>query len=481
MRKRISLLWLTFVITAAALSPALSAEKFPEVMFIIDGSGSMKGDAGGETKMDAARKVFNLVVPKLPSEVRMGIAAYGHRRKKDCQDVEILVLPGSGDRDLILQKVKSIQPTGMTPIALAVTQVINLLKDRDAETTIVLVSDGKETCGGDPCAVVRSLKDSGINFIMHVVGFGVTEKEKEQLTCIAKAGGGQYFGAKDADSLFAALETVRNDIAEKVEKAKTTVVKTATKLGKFRLQLPESSLISLKGIKITRKRDGKIIKEAEIGKKDTVHPLLSDDYTLTLSFANANYKPPTDVEISSFKVVGGETTSLSLGAIVFNIAEKLVDLHLDAVSIIKKGASSPMLTIQSFGNGYYLFKPKPLPDGEYDVAVHYSRSPKPVVIATDITVKAGKETVVTADSGITLKKPQAAGVTGWDLMPSGTDKPMLATSRRSDNDEPLWRCFIVPPGTYDLYIHLKGMDEPLPAGQGIEIKKGQTLLFDTGM
>ena len=481
MIKRLYWIGLTFCFAAAAFLPATSAETFPEVMFILDGSGSMKGDAGGQTKTEAARKVFALVVPKLPSEVRLGLAAYGHRRSKDCRDVDILVSPGSSDRDLILQKVMSIQPTGMTPIALAVTQVINLLKGRDTETTIVLVSDGKETCGGDPCAVVRALKDSGINFIMHVVGFDVTDEEKKQLTCIAEAGGGQYFGATDADSLLAALEKVRKDIAEKVEKAKTSVVKRTTKLGKLRLQLPKSSLISLRGFKITRKRDGKTIKDAEIKGQDTVHPLMVDDYSLTLSFANANYRPPTDVDIASFKVTGGETTSLSLGAIVFNIADGLVDANIDAVNVLRKGDAEPMLTIKPFENDYYLFKPKPLPEGEYDIALQYSRSPKATVVATNITVKSGKEAVVTLDSGIVLKRPEAAGVTGWDLVPSGTDKPVISVKRRWDNEEPLWRRFIVPPGTYDLYLNLKGMDEPLPAGEGVEIKKGQTLLFDSGM
>jgi len=140
------------------------AEEFPEVMFIIDGSGSMWGNAGGQSKIEAAKQVFEEIVPQLPSEVRVGLAAYGHRRKGDCNDIETLIPPGSNDRFALLQKVKAIQPKGKTPITKTVTQVANSLKGREVETTIILVSDGKETCEGDPCAAVRALKEAGIIF-----------------------------------------------------------------------------------------------------------------------------------------------------------------------------------------------------------------------------------------------------------------------------------------------------------------------------
>lgn len=56
-----------------------------------------------------------------------------------------------------LARIAAMQPQGMTPISAAVTQVADLLKGRAAETTIVLLSDGQETCGGDPCATVQAL------------------------------------------------------------------------------------------------------------------------------------------------------------------------------------------------------------------------------------------------------------------------------------------------------------------------------------
>jgi hypothetical protein len=101
-------------------------------------------------------------------------------------------------------------------------------------------------------------------------------------------------------------------------------------------------------------------------------------------------------------------------------------------------------------------------------------------VATGVRVAAGQEAVVTLDSGIQLKESQA-GVQSWQLQPAGGGEPVLAVKRRWDNDYPLWKAFPVRPGTYDLWVTVKGMAEPLPVAQGLEIGQGQTLVVDTGL
>jgi len=176
----------------------------------------MLGPCENETKMAAAKSVLHRVVTTVSPEVKMGLAAYGHRRKDDCTDIEILIPPGSDDRAAVLARIEVLQPMGMTPIADTVLQVAEILTGRDAETTIVLVSDGKETCGGDPCEVVRALKAKGLKFVMHVVGFDVSEEGKAQLSCMAQAGDGQYFAVSDTAGLLAALQTVCQEMEQKV-------------------------------------------------------------------------------------------------------------------------------------------------------------------------------------------------------------------------------------------------------------------------
>jgi len=457
------------------------AAVYPEVMFILDGSGSMWGQAGGQTKIAAAKAVLEQVVPSLPPEVRVGLAVYGHRRKGDCRDIEILVPPGSRDRAGLLAKAKAIAPKGKTPIAAAVKQVAALLRQKENETTIVLVSDGIETCQADPCGVVKALKDSGIKFVLHVVGFGVDAKAREQLSCLAQAGGGRYFSAGDAKELLAALEAVKKEVAVKVEKAKTTRVKAVSRLGKLKISFPREAGESLAEIRILR--GGKLVKLVKPPVPGT-HPLLAGDYQVVLAFANPNYAPPTPTAPLAVKIEGGRSCELKLGALAVNIAHELED-GVAVLSLLKEG--KPWLSLyENRGNRYYMFKTKPVPPGVYDLAylpVNGVKGPnRPVVLARGVKVSAGATATVTVDSGFQLKRPSQGGVTGWDLTPTGADQPLLSIRRRWDNPWPLWQvAFPVPPGSYELKLYLQGMKEPLPVGQGIRVEKGRTVIFDSGV
>jgi hypothetical protein len=456
------------------------ADTPPEVVFILDASGSMWGQCEGETKIEAARRVLAEMLPRIPPEVRVGLAAYGHRRKSDCSDVEIIVPPGSDDRDAVLNHVRELTPKGMTPIADSVKQVVEAVKTREAETTIILISDGEETCHPDPCEMIRSLKSTGTKFVLHVVGFGVNEKQTEQLTCFAQAGGGRYSAAGDAHTLLAALESIKDEVVEKVEKAKTTAKTAVSRLGKLQVRMPESSEISIHMMKILRKSDGKVLKTVERPSADSVHPVLAGEYELVMGFANPNYAPPTDVSFGTWQVSGGETTEVVLGALILNIADAFNSMSIDSVILRRTGSEGDFLTLSPHGNGYYLFKPKPLPPGTYTFLVQYHKSPDPTEIGRDIQVEAGRGAVLTIDSGISLVESNS-GLTGWDLVPPGGQKPVLAVRRRWDNQEPLWRRFAVPPGTYDIIVHIKGMDEGLPVGEEITISSGDLVEFDTGL
>ncbi|MEZ5392330.1 MAG: VWA domain-containing protein [Bryobacterales bacterium] len=80
----------------AAISHAfrvVSAASTDNLVLILDASGSMWGRVGGETKIEAARRVVRDLTVKLPTEARLGLVAYGHRQKGDCNDIEELVAP----------------------------------------------------------------------------------------------------------------------------------------------------------------------------------------------------------------------------------------------------------------------------------------------------------------------------------------------------------------------------------------------------
>lgn len=184
---------------------AVSVSAADNLVLILDASGSMWGRVGNETKIEAARRVVRGLVGKLPADARLGLVAYGHRKKGDCSDIETLVAPGSADANEVPARVDKLNPLGMTPITKSFEQAAEVAT-AGAAGTIVLVTDGLETCGGDPCAAVRKAKESGMDFVLHVVGFDVAKENVSSLECSAQAGGGLYFPAGSAEELSAALE-----------------------------------------------------------------------------------------------------------------------------------------------------------------------------------------------------------------------------------------------------------------------------------
>ncbi len=171
------------------------------IIFICDASGSMMGQIQGKTKMEIATNVLSASVNNLPENQKVGLVAYGHRKKDDCKDVEFLVDVESGTKTQVNQSLKSIKALGRTPLALSATQVIDKLRNTKMKATIILVTDGIESCNGNICDVISAAKKEGIDFRLHIIGFGLKAGETEQLKCAAQAGDGQYYDAANAGGL----------------------------------------------------------------------------------------------------------------------------------------------------------------------------------------------------------------------------------------------------------------------------------------
>lgn len=171
------------------------------ILFIYDASGSMWGQLQGKTKKDIASNVLSTTVSNLPDNQNIGLMAYGHRKKGDCNDIEFLVSLNNNSKSNITKAVSSMNALGKTPLARSTAQAINSLKQNNTKATIILITDGIESCDGNICDVVAKAKTDGIDFKLHIVGFGLKEGETEQLQCAADAGGGKYYDAADASDL----------------------------------------------------------------------------------------------------------------------------------------------------------------------------------------------------------------------------------------------------------------------------------------
>ncbi|WP_454915404.1 vWA domain-containing protein [Xanthobacter sediminis] len=201
---RAVLLAATAMLGLAAPLPA-AAEPSPRTIIVLDGSGSMWGVVGGQRKLAIARATVEKAMSRLPAESTIGLMAYGHRRRSDCADIELIVPPAPGAGPAVSAAVQSMHFLGMTPLAAALRKAAEALRYTDGPATVVLVTDGSETCDADPCATAAELKASGPAFTAHVIGLGLTREDAAKVACIAQATGGRYMEANDAATLDRAL------------------------------------------------------------------------------------------------------------------------------------------------------------------------------------------------------------------------------------------------------------------------------------
>ena len=126
-----------------ASSPLFAAEN---VMLVLDASGSMWGQIDGRSKIEIAREATGKVVSDWDPANQIGLIAYGHRRKGDCSDIETLIPLGPLEGDVFMDTVNALNPKGMTPLSQAVIDAAAALKSSEQKATVILVSDGEETC-----------------------------------------------------------------------------------------------------------------------------------------------------------------------------------------------------------------------------------------------------------------------------------------------------------------------------------------------
>ncbi len=175
---------------------------------IMDLSGSMLADDAGGTRLDAAKRASTELIDSLPENALLGMLVYGQRessdesnRERGCQDIEVLSPVQKVDKDALKSKISGLQAKGYTPIGNALRKAADELGP-DGERSIILVSDGIDTCAPPPvCEVAKELAGQGVGLTIHTVGFKVDEEARAELECVAQVSGGQSMTADDATQL----------------------------------------------------------------------------------------------------------------------------------------------------------------------------------------------------------------------------------------------------------------------------------------
>lgn len=141
--------------------PAVAAAK---AIIILDGSGSMWAQIDGKARIEIARETLSRVLAGVPDDFELGFMSYGHREKGSCDDIELLVEPAAGTAAAIGEAAAAIVPKGKTPISAAVKLAAEDLRYTEEKATVILITDGLETCEADPCALASQLEKQGVDF-----------------------------------------------------------------------------------------------------------------------------------------------------------------------------------------------------------------------------------------------------------------------------------------------------------------------------
>jgi Ca-activated chloride channel family protein len=196
---------LTFVAWGGGTATA-QAPDGARVFLVLDASGSMWGRVGNQTKIEVARETIRSLLKDWRPQDQLGLVTYGHRRKGDCGDIEVLRQVGPVDADALMAQVNGISPKGMTPMTASVKMAAEQLKSSEGLTSVILVSDGVETCKADPCSVAAELKKADVKLVVHTVGFDIQDRQAaKQLECMAAATGGLALSAGNAGELSKAI------------------------------------------------------------------------------------------------------------------------------------------------------------------------------------------------------------------------------------------------------------------------------------
>jgi len=194
-------------------------QKPPEktrILFLLDGSGSMLAPWGPTLRINAAKRFLADMVDSLRvnQDLELALRVYGHqfhRRYQRCDDSKLEVGFGRENHHTIIQKLNQIDPKGTTPIAYSLNEAANDFPEgTNVRNIIILITDGLESCEGDPCQVSLDLQKRSIYLKPFIIGLGMDKDAIEEFSCV-----GQYYDATNLREFRLALESALDQSLDK--------------------------------------------------------------------------------------------------------------------------------------------------------------------------------------------------------------------------------------------------------------------------
>lgn len=183
-----------------------------DAMIVFDASRSMDAsdaDDAGLRRIDSVRGALARILPDVARKRRLGLVSYGPGPAETCANVTLQLMPAPNAAQRIIDRVNSLRPDGRTPLTQAVRVAADALRYREQPATIVLLTDGEETCRADPCALARRLEAEGAALTVHVISYRIADslgsKGVFKARCLADETGGTYASASTAEEVAEAL------------------------------------------------------------------------------------------------------------------------------------------------------------------------------------------------------------------------------------------------------------------------------------
>lgn len=200
--------------TLASICANGQTKNTTRVLFIFDASQSMYSKWEQSTRMDIAKNLLSNMLDSLSTSnnVEMALRVYGHQRPvppQDCSDTKLEVGFAKDNVKKIKTRLKQLQPKGTTPITESLRSGALDFPESDEKTRniVVLITDGIEECGGDPCAVSRLYQEKKVILKPFVIGIGLDEDYKKSFECV-----GTFFNAQDPESFKNILNVVVSQV-----------------------------------------------------------------------------------------------------------------------------------------------------------------------------------------------------------------------------------------------------------------------------
>lgn len=483
------------VLMAGVSASAVLAQdtQSPDLMVVFDASGSMWGQIDGVPKIEVAREVFaDISQDWADSGQAVGLIAYGHRRKGDCEDIELLERPSVSAVQSLADRVQGLVPRGKTPLSQAVRLAAEELRFTENAATVVLLSDGVETCNLDPCAVGTELERLGVDFTAHVIGFDIqSETDRAQLQCLAENTGGQYMDARDAGSLTDALNSVTAASAEPAGVLPVRVL----------LQIAEGSTRpAFVTLKATELDTGEVV---NLGRLDGADQVINGA-VFDLAEGSWRVRAEGDAGAGSVDVTvapGLETVFVPftgaagsfalVGATQF-ATDDTITVQIQSLEQLQSGATYAVMLFPGgatqydqnvtysyrFGSddevtdhNFYLWE-YDLPAGDYDIIVMPSDT-------YDLSEHLGRFPITLTEPGaelvdITLQAQFAdgraiSGPVSWSLIPDGANGDLVQSS---NDGTALFEG--LEPGTYDVSVRHDTANGPATGEAQITVSDGST-------